>query len=147
MRLLIVIALGATMWGCAHGDRARTTSTAGGEAVPDGHNARNALDWSGTYEGVTPCADCPGIRMRLVLHEDETYRLELVYLERAVEPFVEEGSFTWLADGNTIELDGEGGGQRFFVSENRVILLGADGARPTGELADHYQLWKVDPEP
>lgn len=24
----------------------------------DGHNAQNALDWFGTYEGTLPCADC-----------------------------------------------------------------------------------------
>ena len=39
-------------------------AAAGADAA---HNSRNALDWAGTYEGVLPCADCPGIQTRLSL--------------------------------------------------------------------------------
>jgi uncharacterized lipoprotein NlpE involved in copper resistance len=41
----------------------------------DVHNSRNALDWAGTYEGVLPCADCPGTKTRLTLNYDGSYRL------------------------------------------------------------------------
>lgn len=49
----------------------------------------------GTYEGVLPCADCPGIRTRLTLEgpPGHRYRLERTYLERSAEPFVEEGVY------------------------------------------------------
>ncbi|HEY0948237.1 MAG TPA: copper resistance protein NlpE [Candidatus Paceibacterota bacterium] len=54
----------------------------------------------GTFEGTTPCADCPGIVQRLTLMQDSaysaegTYELSLTYLERDVEPFVESGRWT-----------------------------------------------------
>ena len=41
----------------------------------DMHNSRNSLDWVGIYEGVLPCADCPGIKTRLTLNYDGSYRL------------------------------------------------------------------------
>ncbi|HSH50375.1 MAG TPA: copper resistance protein NlpE N-terminal domain-containing protein, partial [Bacteroidales bacterium] len=28
---------------------------------PDMHTSEISLDWQGTYKGVLPCADCPGI--------------------------------------------------------------------------------------
>ena len=54
----------------------------------------------GTYAGVTPCADCPGIATELTLVRDSassaegTYRLSLTYLERDVEPYVAAGIWT-----------------------------------------------------
>ena len=48
-----------------------------GRAVPDpAHNSRNSLDWAGIYEGVLPCADCPGIQTRLTLSRDESVRTQ-----------------------------------------------------------------------
>ncbi len=41
----------------------------------DMHTSQNSLDWAGVYEGVLPCADCPGIQTRLTLSRDETYEL------------------------------------------------------------------------
>lgn len=52
------------------------------------------------YEGLTPCADCPGIIQRLTLTSSEegsaegTFELSLTYLERNVEPFIETGVWT-----------------------------------------------------
>lgn len=52
------------------------------------------------YEGLTPCADCPGIIQRLTLTPSDegsaegTYELSLTYLERNVEPFIETGVWT-----------------------------------------------------
>jgi hypothetical protein len=61
----------------------------------------------GTYEGITPCADCPGIRTDLTLVKDTpsaafgTYRLSLTYLDRDVEPYVAAG--TWTTEHGTPE--------------------------------------------
>src|SRR5512145_2176563 len=88
----------------------------GGTAVPDpAHTSRNSLDWAGTYEGVTSCADCPGIRMRLTLQPDSRFELTLHYLEREPAPQTARGTFTWNAAGNTVTLEGAGGGRQFRV--------------------------------
>ncbi|CAM3779472.1 copper resistance protein NlpE [Bordetella tumulicola] len=109
----------------------------------DGHNARNALDWAGTYEGTLPCADCSGIHTRLVLMQDGTYELQTRYLDRQSHPTAVSGTFTWQPDGSTILLDMSGDEQRYFVSEGRLIMLYQDGTRPTGPLAQHYELKQV----
>lgn len=100
-------------------------------AVPDpAHNSRNALDWAGTYEGVTPCADCPGIRTRLTLRGDGGFELSTQTLGRQATPQTVRGNFRWNAAGNTITLDGPGGGQQFRVGEGRLLQLDRDGGMP-----------------
>ena len=44
----------------------------------DLHNSQNSLDWSGTYKGITPCADCEGIETILTLNADVQRSFTLV---------------------------------------------------------------------
>lgn len=100
-------------------------------AVPDAaHNSRNAVDWPGTYEGITPCADCPGIRMRLTLTLDGRFELSTQYVDRPVAPQTVRGSFRWNDAGSTVTLDGAGQGQQFRVGEGRLLQLNRDGTAP-----------------
>lgn len=100
-------------------------------ASPDpAHNSRNAVDWAGTYEGVTPCADCPGIKLRLTLRADGRYELATQYLDRQPTPTTVRGSFTWNAAGSAITLDSAGGGQQFRVGEGRLLQMNRDGTAP-----------------
>lgn len=99
-------------------------------AADPAHNSRNALDWAGVYEGVTPCADCPGIQTRLTLHKDGRFELRTQYLERQVATQTAHGTFTWDASGSTITLGGEGHGQQFRVGEGRLLQLNRDGSAP-----------------
>jgi heat shock protein HslJ/uncharacterized lipoprotein NlpE involved in copper resistance len=104
----------------------------GGTSVPDpAHNSRNAVDWAGTYEGVTPCADCPGIRMQLSLQPDGRFALSTQYLDRQVAPQTVLGPFVWNAAGDTVTLEGDGGGRQFRVGEGRLLLLDRDGGVPS----------------
>ena len=51
----------ALLAGCAGTQNAGAPSASkDGTAAPDLHSSQNALDWAGVYEGVLPCADCPG---------------------------------------------------------------------------------------
>lgn len=107
------------------------------------HNSRNSLDWSGSYQGVTPCADCPGIRTRLSLLQDGRYVLQTQYLDRQARPRTVRGSFTWSENGSSVKLDGLGDNQQFLVGEDQLIMLYQDGSRPSGPLAEHYVLKRV----
>ena len=99
-------------------------------AGPDpAHNSRNAVDWVGSYEGVTPCADCPGIRMRLTLQRDDRFELTVQYLDRQAEPRTVRGTLDWNAAGDTITLQSTG--YRFRVGEGRLLLLDHDGGVPS----------------
>jgi uncharacterized lipoprotein NlpE involved in copper resistance len=94
------------------------------------HNSRNALDWPGTYEGVLPCADCPGIKTRLVLRVDDRFELSTQYLERQVAVQTASGRFSWDSAGSSITLDAAGAGQQFRVGEGRLLQLNRDGSAP-----------------
>lgn len=109
-------------------------------APVDSHTARDSLDWAGSYEGVLPCADCPGIRTRVTLSDDGRYEKQTQYLDRQPQPEVVAGTFSWESDGSTIRLDASGDSQRYFVGENQLTQLYRDGTRPTGPLAPHYIL-------
>ena len=99
-----------------------------GESTPpaqptDMHKSRNSLDWAGTYEGVLPCADCPGTKIRLTLNRDDSYRLVTQTQGSQNAGKSVNGVFTWQPNGNSITLDERGGRQQFSVGEGRLTLL------------------------
>jgi heat shock protein HslJ len=119
----------------------------GAQAGPDpAHSSRSSLDWAGTYEGVLPCADCPGVRTRLTLYRDERYELTMLDLGRDGAARVVRGRFSWYPGGNAITLDGRHGGQRFAVGEGRVALLEA-GAAPSWPQPAQRVLQRIAAEP
>src|SRR5690606_19282658 len=87
------------------------------EAMPmqeDAHSSRNSLDWAGTYSGILPCADCPGIRTTIALDADGRFERTLAWLESGVAPRTESGTFSWNAAGSAVLLQDAGGsGQQF----------------------------------
>lgn len=107
-------------------------------------NSRTSVDWPGVYRGTLPCADCPGIDTKVTLRADQTFRIEMVYIDRNVKPFIQDGSFSWYPDGLRIQcVDRKGGRQLFQVGENQLFQLDGDGNRITGEIADRFVLRKV----
>lgn len=68
---------------------------------------------AGTYHGVLPCADCPGMDTRLQLNADNTYLLTEQYLEKSKPQttagrwFVTRTNMVTLSDSNSTY-------QRFF---------------------------------
>ena len=108
--------------------------------VVDMHNAETSLDYEGTYKGVFPAADCPGIETTLILNPDKTYTLHSVYIDRD-SSFDDKGTYT--LKGNLLTLKEENREISYYkVEENRVRLLTDDKQEITGELADHYILNK-----
>lgn len=105
------------------------------------HSAKTSLDWSGTYLGTLPCADCPGIRTAVRLNADNTYTLKETYLEKNKKPLSETGSFKWQSDGSRIILKGKSKYQ-FLVAENRLIRLNSKGKAISGANAKAYILKK-----
>lgn len=113
--------------------------------VPTGDNSEVSLDWAGTYSGVVPCADCEGIATTLSLRDDKTYRLSTLYEGKSTEPFVREGTFSWYDNGSKVRLEGiRDGADKYLVGEDVLFQLDLEGNRITGDLADKYQLRKMD---
>ena len=114
------------------------------ETPMDSDNSQNSLDWSGTYNGVTPCADCEGIETKITLNADLTFTLKIEYLGKGDgNVFQEAGSFVWDKTGGIISLEGfKGGPSQYKVGENRLIQLDMEGNVITGDLAEKYVLIK-----
>ncbi|MDO6708771.1 copper resistance protein NlpE [Photobacterium sp. 1_MG-2023] len=156
LSLAIGLGLAATLAGCdqpssdqaAVQDKAQAAVQAEEQTqsvyVDTEHNARNSLDWNGTYAGTIPCADCAGIETVLVLGMDGTFELTETYLGYEEDgQFRHQGAFTWNDAGNTITLTNDSGDDiQFFVGENQLFRLDREGKRITGNLADMYVLQK-----
>jgi len=91
----------------------------------------------GTFVGTMPCADCPGITVKLILYAKAandltgtTYRMDLVYQGKNVKPFVTNGNWTVLhgmpgSPGATIyQLNPDRPGQ-----EQNFLRLSADALK------------------
>lgn len=127
---------------CEPGAPASSPAAAPTVAVPDAaHNARNSLDWAGSYQGMLPCADCEAINTTLTLYSDGRYQLQQLYVGKSTQPFIQQGQFSWNPAGSTVLLDGEMP-QQFFVGENQLFMLDQQGNRIEGELAARYRLTK-----
>ena len=115
------------------------------EKLPiDTHNSHNALDWQGTYKGITPCADCDGIGTEITLNTDLTFVIKTKYLGKTGDKIFEEnGNFEWDKTGGSILLSGlKDRPFQYKVSENKLIQLDMEGKDITGQLAKKYVLIK-----
>jgi len=110
-------------------------------------NSMISLDWAGTYTGVIPCADCPGIEVQITLNKDNTFEMTRKYQDRNVDAFVFSGTFSWNDAGSIITLNGLDANAyptQYQVGENVLFQLDLEGNRITGDLAENYMLTKIE---
>src|SRR5690554_2063481 len=108
--------------------------------VDSEHNAQNSLDWSGTYEGTLPCADCEGIKTTIVLNQDGTFSSKEHYLKEPAVEVESTGNFTWDETGFIVTLESDNFKRSYRVVERAIIHLDNNANEITGELAEHYRL-------
>ena len=112
------------------------------------HTSRNALDWSGTYTGTLPCADCEGIETMIRLNDDQTYLMKTRYLGESNQIFETGGTFSWNESAANITLENaaqNSGPVQYKVGENMLIQLDQQGKSVSGDLASKYKLQKAMP--
>ena len=95
---------------------------------------------AGTFQGVFPCADCPGIDKTLVLKTDKTYQLKTVYQDKK-ETVMNEGSWRMAPGTRTLILTGTDE-QYYVISPDRLELLQPDGQRVISQFDYTLQLKK-----
>ncbi len=105
------------------------------------HTSQNSLDWSGTYEGTIPCADCPGIKTTVVLNSDNTFSLTSEYMERNTK-LEDKGSFMWHNNGSVVHLKGKETDLKLKVGEDMLFYLDQEGEEIIGPLEEDYILFK-----
>lgn len=150
MKKILFILIGCGLLaGCGNSNKKNSAGDADTRtAVADGHNARNSLDYTGTYSGTLPCADCPGIKTDITLNPDNTFKMTTEYLERNNgEKSETTGEYSWNEEGSKITLHSGRRGEhdrKYMVQENRLLQLDLKGNVITGDLADNYILNKVE---
>ncbi len=137
--VMILAAAAVALASCGGNAPRRSAQQETGAFKPDIHNAETSLDYRGTYRGVLPAADCPGIETTLTLKPDGTYSLHEEYLERDAR-FDAEGAYT--LHGNLLTLEGSDT-TWYKVEENRLRRLTTDRKEVEGPLAEHYVLRKT----
>ncbi len=95
----------------------------------------------GTYNGLLPAADGPGIDMTLKLNANNTFANKLVYVDRKGGTFYEKGTYT--LNGNIIELTTKNNISYYKKEKNQLRMLDYEKKEVTGELADDYILKKI----
>ncbi len=137
-----VMILGAALTALAAACGSNTTKRAADTppSASDMHTSEMSINYQGTYKGVIPAADCPGIEMTLKLGADGSYDLHMKYLERDAD-FKASGEYA--VEGNLLTLEGSTPGY-YKIEENRLRYLDAEKKPIEGELAEHYILNKTD---
>lgn len=149
MKKLFIVAIAATfaLVSCGNKEKqAQNDATTEGtttvvEQNADSHNAKNSLDYKGTYTGRIPSASGEGILVAITL-SDSTYVKKMEYVNKKNSTSEEKGTYTWNSAGNTITLQGSEKPNQYFVGENTLSQLDMDGNTITGDLADMYILKK-----
>ncbi|MDR2510412.1 MAG: copper resistance protein NlpE [Spirochaetaceae bacterium] len=113
----------------------------GNQAVNDGHNSRDSLDWAGVYSGLVPAKGGQKLIIKIELKYDNSYALFYKDSENG-EAFTEQtGVFSWTEDGGTIKLDIDSDISPYYkVIENAVIQLDRDGGPLKGHETESYVL-------
>lgn len=98
----------------------------------------------GRYAGVQPCADCPGIDVRLDLDADGSYSLRESYREREGGVFDDTGRWALGSDGRTLVLRGGGDAPRYFTVADGATLEKLDIEAQPIESSFDYRLRRDD---
>lgn len=148
MKKLFIVAIAATLALVACGNKNKQVQddksvqdTSVLQQAVDSHNAKNSLDYKGTYTGRIPSASGEGILVAITLG-DSTYVKKIEYVNKKNSASEEKGTYTWNEAGNTITLKGSDAPNQYFVGENTLSQLDMDGNTITGDLAEMYILKK-----
>lgn len=100
---------------------------------------------SGVYRGITPCADCKGIRTEIVLDEKGEYSISRTYLGKRGGRFLDTGSYNFDNENGVITLKDKSGiiEGKYKFSEESLEMLDADGNKIESEFAEMYILRKA----
>jgi uncharacterized lipoprotein NlpE involved in copper resistance len=110
-------------------------------------NERNATETKssmknlvGTFSGLIPCADCPGIEVTLSFNPDSSFFESMIYQERN-SSFKDSGQ--WFRDGKILKVNEQATSRYFLIkSDSTISWLDGDKKEIEGPLKEHYILKK-----
>lgn len=149
-KLFIVIAAIGLMYSCGGGSSQKEQEekasvdefSAIAKQLKEEHNAKNSLDYIGTYTGKVPTASGEGMIVSITL-SDSTFVKNTEYVNKKNSKSEDKGKYTWNAAGNTVILEGvKDAPNQYFVGENTLTQLDMEGNKVVGDLAEQYVLKK-----
>lgn len=134
---------GLALAGCFGVTQDPTVKPAPPVASPDVRMLADAM-LPALYEGVLPCADCPGIRYSLDVRKDRVYFLRRTYLGKGAggegESFYEIGTWNMSPDANRVILRSAKDTPTVFSIENPETLRALDQAGNEIKSTLNYEL-------
>jgi len=107
--------------------QAGTRQTPPAPPLPRRFTGAHGLTLPATFEGVLPCADCPGIRWHLNLMPDQTFYLRREYLERDGY-FEDSGRWSLKMPERQLILAGhDGTNEHFAIQGDALEMLDLEG--------------------
>lgn len=140
---LVLLSALMALTACGGGAQRTAATEAAETEVAAAAEPTVAKDLAGSYAGVLPAADCPGISVELTLYDDGSYKRHAAYLERDTA-FDEYGRYT--VEGALVTLypdEGDPDG-RYRIEADRLRMLDTEGNAIEGELSDCYLLEKTN---
>ena len=145
MKILTIALVAVLLYLEACAPTAETGGGSQGGQIPTGDNSRTSLDWPGIYTGSLPCADCEGIQITLQIEHNLSYILRRKYIGKSDSVYASGGTFRWNEEGNKITLispEKDPTHTTYFVGENTLTQLDANGEKIQGALGEKYILRK-----
>lgn len=141
--LLLAIPLG--LFGCKDNQKNsdKKQVNEGSEEVIAGYSSEDSLSWKGTYQGLVPCASCPGILTTVKLYNDQTFEKSDFYLDSEDGYFEEKGNFTFSEDGDKITMTSEKDTVVYNFGENQSEQLSKEEKEISSEITNLYILSKL----
>jgi len=99
--------------------------------------------FGGTFSGITPCADCPGINTVMNFFPDSNFIEHLKYLER---PATFSDTGRWQVIDSMIVTTNNSGNKRYYriISDSVIKILDGNGREIEGALNEKFLLKRTD---
>lgn len=101
-------------------------------------------NFTGTFYGVLPCADCPGIETTLHIGTGGNYKLTEKYQDRPAGTYISEGRWILSQDMKKIELAGKKRNEySFYAFKNQNTLEKLDNEGNKIKSSLNYRLTRI----
>lgn len=101
---------------------------------------------TGSFHGLLPCADCPGIACTLTLNADQTCSIEQRYMDRELESTMTHGTFQYKRSGQIILTEPIVGMHHLQVVDETLVMVDEAGQQIQTDFPERYVLTREAPE-
>lgn len=106
------------------------------------HNAKNSLDYKGTYNGILPSGLGDSLDVTIEIG-DSTFVKTVKTFKKKSHPIISTGVYVWNREGNTISLNGVAAPNQYFVGENTLNQLDSSGKKIENAESENFTLSKT----